>query len=68
MCFDKHFPRFGQFECTKACDMFPIGNKLSCILRRYALSMTGMSMLRTFGLKLMPTSVTGRGPPSHFAA
>ena len=31
-------------------------------------STMGLSMLRFFGLKLMPMSVTGRGPPAHFAA
>ena len=31
-------------------------------------STMGMSMLRFFGLKLMPMRVTGRLPPAHFAA
>ena len=38
------------------------------LLLCYAGSTMGMSMLRFFGLKLMPTSVTGRGPPIHLSA
>ena len=34
----------------------------------FSTSMTGMSMLRFFGLKLTPTSVTGREPPIHLSA
>ena len=56
----------GSFEIARLESLEGIESELSA--KAYSGSMTGMSMLRLREEKLMPTRVTGRGPPFHLSA
>ncbi len=69
-----HSPRFAPQASTRFYTLYTayyprsVSGGIGTNRRFYNGSMSGMSMLRLAGLKLTPTSVTGRGSPFHLSA